>query len=302
MTLQSDRRAGAGRSTAPARAGARAGSGAPGTRRGRRTPREPGGAMRLVCGAAWAVLVVGALPIPIVGSGSVLHLHGGADAAGGPEGSGAAAASVVVTPGWIAGWALMVVAMMWPLMVPLANRIATGAFVRWRIVLPVVAVAVSTALWVGFGVVAGLIAQLAAVPVGSLWWQLLALVVAAVATRSAWRARLLARCQKTPPIAPGGRRGIRSAAVAGFAEWRRCAVLCGPLMLAMVPGHGLVVLAAASLAVWWEARHPRAWRDRMPPALIVVAALGAVGTALLGVSGLGGFGASGVAGVGGIGG
>ncbi|WP_157413187.1 DUF2182 domain-containing protein [Agromyces allii] len=258
--------------------------------RARRRRRAPGigagfgvgEALRALSGLAWAVLLLAALPIAgRIGSGP--H-HGGSDAArdAGASGSAAAAASVVVTPAWIAGWLLMVVAMMWPLLVPLAERISAGSFPRWRVGLPLVAVAVSTALWLSFGLVAGAFAQLAAIPAGSLWWQLAALAVAALARWSAWRARLLTKCAKTPPVAPGGRRGIRTAARAGAIEWRRCAILCGPLMLSMVPGHSVVVLAALSLSVWWEARHPRAWRDPVPLALIAVAAIGAVGQALLG--------------------
>ncbi|MET4157770.1 DUF2182 domain-containing protein [Agromyces sp. PvR057] len=257
-------------------------------RTGRSNGTRVGDALPVLSGAAWAVLLLGALPIPGppgAGSGS----HGGAHGLGAVDPLGSAtgpatdaAASVAVTPAWIAGWLLMVVAMMWPLLVPLANRIAGGSFPSWRIGLPIVAIAVSTMLWLAFGVVAGAFAQLAAIPAGSLWWQLAAFTVAGLARWSARRARLLTRCAVTPPIAPGGGRGIRTAARAGAVEWRRCAILCGPLMLAMVPGHSVVVLAAASLSVWWEARHPRAWRDPVPLALIVVAGIGAVGSTLLG--------------------
>ncbi len=52
-------------------------------------------------------------------------------------------------------------------------------------------------------------------------------------------------------------------------------------MIAMVVGHNPIVLMAASLSVWWEARHPRAWRDPVPLLLIGVAGLGAVGGGLL---------------------
>lgn len=84
-----------------------------------------------------------------------------------------------------------------------------------------------------------------------------------------------------PPLAPGGRRGIVSAVAAGVVSWRQCALLCGPLMIAMVVSHNPVVMIAASLSVWWEAWHPRAWRDRVPLALIVVAAIGAIAGGLL---------------------
>ncbi|SFR75084.1 Predicted metal-binding integral membrane protein [Agromyces sp. CF514] len=269
-------------------AGAAGAAGATGARRRSRSSlgTRVGEALPIASGAAWAVLIAASLPLA-GGLGLGAH-HGGTDAGGGPPGTAGggagtgAAASVAVTPMWAAGWLLMVVAMMWPLLVPLANRIAAGSFPRWRIRLVAVAVVVSTLLWFAFGLAAALVAQLAGVPQGSLWWQLAALGVAGVARWSPRRARLLARCAVTPPIAPGGRRGIRTAARAGAIEWRRCAVLCGPLMLAMVPGHGVLVLAAASLSVWWEFRHPRAWRDPVPLALIAVAALAAIGTALLG--------------------
>ncbi len=59
-----------------------------------------------------------------------------------------------------------------------------------------------------------------------------------------------------------------SAARAGLVSWRRCAVLCGPVMTAMVVGHGVVMLACASLAAWWEAAHPRRRHDPVPPMLL----------------------------------
>ena len=65
-----------------------------------------------------------------------------------------------------------------------------------------------------------------------------------------------------------------TAARAGLLTWQRCALLCGPMMLAMVVGHSLVLMVCASLAAWWESWHPRAWRDRVPVTLI--AAGGAV--------------------------
>ena len=39
-------------------------------------------------------------------------------------------------------------------------------------------------------------------------------------------------------------------------------------MLAMVVGHSPVLMLGASLAGWWEAWHPRAWRDPVPVLLI----------------------------------
>lgn len=182
---------------------------------------------------------------------------------------------------WVSGWLLMVVAMMWPLLVPTIDRVSRSAYPRWRFALTSLTVLTSTVLWCALGFTAALLAGLAGVPVGSLWWQLSFLLIAAVAWRSAARSRLLWRCSKLPPLAPGGRRGVITAITAGAVSWQRCALLCGPLMIAMVVGHHPLVMIPASLSVWWEAWHPRAWRDRVPLALIGLAGLGALGGGLL---------------------
>ncbi|QEO15670.1 DUF2182 domain-containing protein [Agromyces intestinalis] len=245
----------------------------------RRRPARAGDLVLVGSGAAWVVLAAAS---PLAGQGwPGAHRHVATASDASPAAAPAAPVEVW-TWAWLAGWLLMVAAMMWPLLAASADRIAAGSFRRWRFALPAVAVGTATALWLGFGLAAGTVAQLAAVPEGSLRWQLAALAVAALARRSAWRARLLSRCAVAPPVAPAGRRGILTAARAGATEWRRCALLCGPLMVAMVVGHSPIVLAAASLAVWWEARHPRAWRDPVPLALIIVAGIGAVGEVVIG--------------------
>jgi hypothetical protein len=173
------------------------------------------------------------------------------------------------SPAWLLTWFLMVAAMMWPPAVPTLGAVRRAAFRRWRVRLVASCLGTFTVLWVGAGLTVAAAAHLVAVPAGSVTWQLCWVAVAALATRSAWRARLLWRCGKLPPVAPGGLRGMRTASVAGAAAWRRCAVLCGPLMAAMVVGHDPVLMVSASLAAWWEATHPRAWRDPVPVLLLV---------------------------------
>ena len=231
----------------------------------------------LGCALAWLALGWMALPGPGTGSApSHAHHHMmAADSGGGVPN---------VDPwslGWVLGWLLMVMAMMWPLVVPTVNRVGRAAYPRWRLRLTVTAMATVTLLWLALGLVAASVAQVAGVPEGSVWWQLAFLAVAALAWRSARRARLLRRCVKLPPVAPGGRRGLVGATRVGLVAWRRCAVLCGPVMVAMTVGHTLVVLVAASLSAWWETRHAWAWRDPVPLALLGVAALGVVAAALV---------------------
>lgn len=234
----------------------------------------------VVAGSVLAWITMLWLSLPTGAAVTPAHHHGSTEPMVG-AGPSAPAAVDALSFTWASGWLLMVAGMMWPLLVPTVNRVSRAGFPRWRPVLTATTLLTSTLLWMGLGLAAALVAQLAAVPVGSLLWQLAFLAVAVLAWRSARRSRLLWRCSKLPPIAPSGWRGVRSAAQVGIVDWKRCALLCGPLMVAMVVGHNLVFLVAASLSVWWEAWHPRARRDRVPLALIVVAGLGAVRAGML---------------------
>lgn len=175
--------------------------------------------------------------------------------------------------GWLGMWLLMVAAMMWPLAVPALGALSRASYRGWRVRLVLTGLATVTALWLAAGLLVALAAQLARVPMGSWWWQLGWVAGALVALRSARRARLLWVCLRLPALAPGGRRGLRTSMQAGVVIWRRCALLCGPVMAAMVVGHSPVLLVCSSLAVWWEAAHPRAWHDRVPALLLGLAAL-----------------------------
>lgn len=172
---------------------------------------------------------------------------------------------------WIGMWLLMVVAMMWPLTVPTVGAINRSSFRDWRLRLSAVCLAAVTVLWLVVGLAGAIVAGAFSVPPGSLWWQLAFIGLALAAFRSSRRSRLLEQCLRLPALAPGGRRGMRTAVRAGVVTWRRCALLCGPLMVAMIAGHSLVLMVCASAAVWWEAWHPRAWRDPVPVLLVSLA-------------------------------
>ena len=165
----------------------------------------------------------------------------------------------------------MVAAMMWPLVAP-ARRGEPGG-------VPDVARPAGGDLRgrdhraVGrHGLAVATVAHLLAVPAGNRAWQIDWVGVALLAGRSARRARVLWRCAKIPAVAPGGVRGLASASIAGAVAWRRCALLCGPVMAAMVVSHDPVLMLGASLAAWWEAAHPRAWRDPVPTLLLAAVA------------------------------
>ncbi|MET0915589.1 MAG: hypothetical protein ABWY81_05260 [Jiangellaceae bacterium] len=227
-------------------------------------------------GAAMAWL---ALSIPWSGSGAVGQPHANHAHAVAPV----ADVVDVVDPWsltWMTSWLLMVIAMMWPLAVPTVGAVSCSSFRGWRTRLQAVCLATVTVLWLAVGLAGALLARSLGVPAGSVWWQLAFVGVALAAFRSARRARVLETCLRLPPLAPGGRRGLVTAGKAGLLTWRRCALLCGPVMLAMAVGHSAVLMVCASLAAWWESWHPRAWRDRVPVMLVAAGGLWLLGSAL----------------------
>lgn len=180
-----------------------------------------------------------------------------------------------ITSSWVTHWALMVAAMMWPLYSRRAAVIARHSFRRWRVPLVITFVAVITALWLVIGLAAHDAYRLLPAMAPAWAWPMAWLAVAVLATRSMWRHRVLGRCQAAATVvAPCGRRGVAGAARAAVRDWPSCFLLCGPVMLAMVGAHELLIMVGGSVAVWWEQRHPHAWRDPVPVAALVAAAAG----------------------------
>ena len=212
-------------------------------------------------GAAWAVL----------GVLHVGHVLAGPSAAAGHVHHGGGATVQPWSVAWIGTWTVMVAAMMWPLAVPTLSAVGRAAFRGWRTPLVVACLGTITALWLVSGFAVAAVARALEVPAGSTAWAVGWVAVAVLLSLSARRARLLWQCSRLAAVAPGGLRGLGSASVAGVVEWRRCALLCGPVMTAMVVGHHPALLVGASLAVWWEAAHPRAWRDPVPVVLLAAA-------------------------------
>lgn len=213
---------------------------------------HPGWWLWIGSGAAW----VGLLWVHATGHGRAGH-HG-------HHGHG----TTTDVP-WVVHWTLMVAAMMWPLWTATAAAVGRASFRRWRPANVATLIAATSVLWIG----AGLAARVAFLAVdGPRWWLAWSagwLAVGVVATWSSWRWRLLRRCSRLGVLAPGGRRGLATAANAATRGWPRCALLCGPVMLAMVPANRLVVMIGGTAAVWWEQRHPRAWRHPLPIAVLL---------------------------------
>jgi hypothetical protein len=234
----------------------------------RYTGARPSTAPLVLAGSALAWAALAALAVSEAGTGA----HSRAGHAHGAAMSHHSAGIELPTPGWVGVWLLMVAAMMWPLALPCLDEVAGGAYRRWRPGLVATALATVTGLWLVFGLIATVLGRALSAPAGVLWWQLGWVAVAIAASRSARRSRLLWRCAKLPPIAPGGVRGVASAARAGAVSWQRCAVLCGAAMAAMSVGHAPALMVFAALSAWWEARHPLAWPDPVPAVLLAVGA------------------------------
>lgn len=230
-------------------------------------PDRPTAVVWGTAAAAWLLLVA----LAVLPSGGHAHHHGAAGSAG---------------PGWWVIYPAMVVAMMWPLTAPAVSLVVRSSFRSRRVLHATIVLGVGTALWLAFGAALQLVAGTlgwTATPAWTVGW----LGVGLAVTWLPRRARVLWTCLRLPPLHPGGARGVRTAALAGWASWRRCAILCGPLMAAMVGPHALAVMALATAAAWWEQWHARAAGDPVPRLLVA----GALAAAALGGSGL--FGAGG---------
>lgn len=203
----------------------------------RRAWRRPEWPWVVVAVAAWAVLAAG-------GGAASLHAAG--------LGVG------------VASWTLMVVAMMLPATIPVLRAVSFDSMWHRRYRSPALFLAAYLAVWVAFGAIA----------LGA--WRLAGLLGAGHALHGAattgailmvaanwqlWPAhrRCLKRCHRTLALGARGRPADRACLRYGLYHARQCAGACWPLMLAMVPGHGLALMAALTALSSWQrlARRPR---------------------------------------------
>jgi hypothetical protein len=179
---------------------------------------------------------------------------------------------------WLGHWLLMVAAMMWPLYAASTAALARATFRRWRVVAVAAYIGTITGSWLVFGLVGRLVFSVVENIVSPVVWSLAWLMVALAVIRSMWRGRLLSTCSRIGVVAPAGRRALISASGSGARVFPRCVALCGPVMLAMVSSHQLPLMVGGSAAVWWEQRHPRAWRDPVPVTLLIITAMALLAT------------------------
>ena len=203
-------------------------------------------------------------------TGSLHAGHGGAAAGTGSTGELSYGAL-------LASWAVMVVAMMLPLVREQARWLALRSLRRDSRRVVATFTAAYLALWVAFGAVAIALFE----PVrGSLWAVASALAVAALWQHAPARRRLLRRCgvQRAPAV--HGTRAVADRVRAGLLAGRRCVGTCGPLMAPMAIAHHPALMVGAALVVAGERRQaadPETRGGRREEALAIGAAALAVG-------------------------
>ncbi len=172
----------------------------------------------------------------------------------------------------------MVVAMMLPATVPVLRAISFDSMWDRRYRSPALFLAAYLAVWLALGAIAlgawqiaGLLgaghALHGAAATGAI------LFVAANWQLSPAHRRSLKRCHRTLPLGARGAAADRACLRYGLYHARWCAGACWPLMLAMVPGHGLALMAALTALSSWQrlARRPR--REACAGALVALMTL-----------------------------
>lgn len=193
----------------------------------------------------WVALVVGAWAALIAGAG-------GGGAMGHARGPG------------LASWTLMVVAMMVPAAVPVLRAIGLDSMWHRRYRSPALFLTAYLAVWVAIGAAAVGAWQLAGLLGGGHALHGAAATGALLFVAANWQLsprhrRCLKRCHRALPLGARGRAADRACLRYGSYHARQCAGACWPLMLAMLPGHGLALMTALTALTSWQriARRPR---------------------------------------------
>lgn len=197
----------------------------------------------------WWVLALaaGAWVVVIRNAGHHAHAHG----------AGAA----------LAGWMLMTVAMMLPLVAEHVRLTAERSLWRRRQRAMAGFVLGYLAVWALAGVAVSLVplhpdSRTAAV----------ALAIAGVWQLTPWKRRGLVGCHRTMPLAPRGWRADADCVRFGWRVGLRCALSCWALMLACaMMGHSLIAMVGVT-GVMWAERHTRP-RRRLFSAVLLGAAV-----------------------------
>ena len=157
----------------------------------------------------------------------------------------------------LASWSVMVVAMMVPATAPMLRRVSLSSLWIRRYRAAALALGAYLGIWLAFGLAVAVIwSPLRSGFVGSTEdaavLTAVLLVVAAGWELSRWHRRFIKLGHRELPLAPRGAAADRSCLGFGAYHARQCLGSCWPVMLAMVPGHGVGLMLAATALVTWE--------------------------------------------------
>jgi predicted metal-binding membrane protein len=174
-----------------------------------------------------------------------------------------AAGFAVIAPGrWAAEWALMIVAMMLPLLVPMVRHVAARSFATQRERSVGLFVASYALVWLAAAAASSvaLVALRAAFfAIGlAAWTGLISCALAAGWQLSAAKVRAVNRCHGTVALRPWAPHAGRDAIGFGLLHGTRCVRACLPVMvLPLAGGHGLPAMAAVFAILLAERARPK---------------------------------------------
>ena len=163
---------------------------------------------------------------------------------------------------WAAEWVLMIVAMMFPLLVPMVRHVAARNFAAQRERSVGLFVASYALVWLA----AAVLSSVALVAVRSAflaldlaaWTGLICCALGAAWQLSAAKVRAVNRCHGTVPLRPWAPHASRDAIGFGLLHGSRCVRACLPVMvLPLAGGHGLGAMAAVFAILLAERARPK---------------------------------------------
>jgi predicted metal-binding membrane protein len=178
-------------------------------------------------------------------------------------------------------WALMTLAMMTPLTLPMLRHVSARSFASRRHRAVVLFLAGALTPWLLAGLVGlPLLAAAPAWAVDGPWLATCGFLIAAVWQLSPMKRTALRRCHLTLPLAAHGRRADMDCVQQGLAHARACISSCWALMLAMTlsPYHPLVVVCMQGVVI--------AERRNCRPPLVHTALALTVGAAIVSTAAL----------------
>ena len=174
----------------------------------------------------------------------------------------AAGFAAIAPARWAAEWVLMIVAMMFPLLVPMVRHVAARSFATQRERSVGLFVASYALVWLAAAALSSvaLVALRAAFQAIDLaaWTGLICCALAAVWQLSAAKVRAVNRCHGTVALRPWAPHASRDAIGFGLLHGTRCVRACLPVMvLPLAGGHGLGAMAAVFAILLAERARPK---------------------------------------------